>query len=269
MNEKLIADLELMTLSAIEGGAMARGFLADGFKREANKTEGDPWVTNADHAIDARLKEILTAARPGYGWLSEETAADLSQLEKEYVFVVDPIDGTRAFVNSGDHFGVSVGLLHNGQPILGAVYRPVEHQLITGGPAVGVFVDGKPVQPQTHQGKPRLLVGHREQMKGRFATFTEDFEIAVEGSIAYRYAMVGAGLAEVAVSYHELSLWDVCAGHAIARAGGAEAFLLATGETFNYRGPNLTLPAGTMCGRVENNSAWRATFNHPAVIAKL
>jgi myo-inositol-1(or 4)-monophosphatase len=266
---KLIADLELITLAAIEGGALARGYLAAGFTREANKTEGDPWVTNADRAIDARLKEILTAARPDYGWLSEETAADLSQLAREYVFVVDPIDGTRAFVNSGDNFGVSVGLLHKGQPILGAVYRPVEHQLITGGQGLGVFVDGQPAQRQPHMGKPRLLAGYREQAKGRFDRFSEDFEIIVEGSIAYRYAMVGAGLAEAAVSYHEMSLWDTCAGHAIARAGGAEAFIIASDESYNYRGPNLVLPAGTMCTLVENKDAWRQVFNHPVTSTKL
>lgn len=267
--DKRIADLELMTLAAIEGGAMARGFLAEGFKREANKTQGDPFVTNADRAIDARLKEVLTAARPDYGWLSEETAADLTQLDKEYVFVVDPIDGTRSFIDRGNHFGVSIGLLHHGQPILGAVYRPVEHQLITGGPGLGVFVDGKPVVPTLNPGKPRLLVGHRENVKGRFTRYEEDFSIAVEGSIAFRYAMVAAGLADVAVSYHELSLWDVCAGDAIARAGGAEAFVIATGEGYDYRHPSLTLPPATMCVRVENKEAWRQLFNHPATVAKL
>ena len=76
-------------------------------------------------------------------------------------------------------------------------------------------------------------------------------------------------LAEVAVSYHEMGLWDACAGHAIARAGNAEAFIMASGETYNYRGPNLILPAGTMCAQVENKDAWRQVFNHPVTAVKL
>jgi myo-inositol-1(or 4)-monophosphatase len=206
------------------------------------------------------LKEILTAARPDYGWLSEETAADLTQLTKNHVFVVDPIDGTRSFIDRGNNFGVSVGLLYKGQPVLGVVYRPVEHQLISGGQGLGVFLDGKPVGAKTYAGKPRLLVGYRENNRGRYEQFDADFDIQVEGSIAYRYAMVGAGLAEVAVSYHELSLWDVAAGHAIARAGGAEAFMMATGESYNYQGPSLTLPPATMCAAVENKDTWRQVF---------
>lgn len=254
-------DLNLMTRAALEGGAMARTFLTEGFVREANKTSGDPFITNADRAIDTRLKEILTAARPDYGWLSEETAADLTQLQKDYVFVVDPIDGTRAFVDIGGQFAVSVGLLHQGQPVLGVVYRPVENQLISGGPAVGgVWFNGTPVPPRTSFTKPRVLVGYREEDRGLFARYENNFVPQVEGSIAYRYAMVGAGLAELAVTYHSLNLWDVCAGHAIALAGGADAQVLATGEAYNYRGPNLALPCGTFCALTPHLDVWRQVF---------
>ena len=244
--ENLLADLELMTLAAQEGGALARQYLVTGVKREANKTVGDPYVTAADRAIDQHLQRLLTTARPEYGWLSEESAHLPGQTAREFCFVVDPIDGTRAYCHIGREFAVSVGLLYQGQPLLGAIYRPVEHQLLTGGLGVGVFQDGRPSIRQTTTAKPRLVVGYREEKHGRFDQFTEQFQVEVHGSIAYRYGLVATGYAQAAVSFHELSLWDVAAGHALVRATGGE-LVTFRGDTVDYTTASPTLAPGLLC----------------------
>ena len=261
--ETLLADLELITLAAIEGGALARQHLVTGIKREVNKTEGDPYVTAADRAIDRHLHNILTTARPGYGWLSEEFMNEPDQIQREFCFVVDPIDGTRAYCHIGREFAVSVGLLYHGQPLLGAVYRPVEHQLLTGGLGVGVFKDGQAVTrqatPPPPPTKPRLVVGYREEKRGRFEAMAGDYTIEVHGSIAYRYGLVATGYAHAAVSYHELSLWDVAAGHALARAMGCDVTLL-NGQPIDYTAADFTIPPGSLCGPTPALPALQAQF---------
>ena len=75
-------------------------------------------------AVDAFLRETLLAQRPDYGWLSEETADDLARRSRERVFVVDPIDGTRAFIEGADHWCVSLAVVEDGRPVVAALAAP-------------------------------------------------------------------------------------------------------------------------------------------------
>ena len=94
------------------------------------KAGGSP-VTEADIAVDDFLRTTLLAARPDYGWLSEETADDPARLDRPRVFVVDPIDGTRAFIEGGDVWCVSLAVVEEGRPVVAALNAPARNEVYT------------------------------------------------------------------------------------------------------------------------------------------
>ena len=117
-------DLALLERSVRDAGKIAREFFEAGTFKRWDKSKGNP-VTEADIAVDKFLRETLTAARPGYGWLSEETEDDVARLKARNVFVVDPIDGTIAFMKNRPHFTVCAGIVRDGLPVAGVVFNPM------------------------------------------------------------------------------------------------------------------------------------------------
>jgi myo-inositol-1(or 4)-monophosphatase len=116
------ADLPLILEAAREAGELAIAVRRRGL--EVEWKEGGSPVTNADLAADALLMQRLSGARPDYGWLSEETADSAERLGKRRLFVVDPIDGTRAFLRDAPWWSVCVAVVEDGQPIAAVVAAP-------------------------------------------------------------------------------------------------------------------------------------------------
>ena len=117
------ADLELIESAARDAGELALRFKREGKVQTWSKEGGSP-VTSADLAVDRQLQEQLKAARPDYGWLSEETADDRSRLSARRTFVVDPIDGTIAYIKDRPFWTVCIGVVQNGQPTCGVLHAP-------------------------------------------------------------------------------------------------------------------------------------------------
>ena len=121
--DQWISDLELITMAAKAAGERALSF----FRKNPDvqwKNEGRSPVSEADYAANDILKEKLLTARPNYGWLSEETDDDEARLGCDTVFVVDPIDGTRAFIAGKEVWCVSVAVVHLGRPVAGVLFAP-------------------------------------------------------------------------------------------------------------------------------------------------
>ena len=114
------------------------------------KVGHDP-VTEADRAVDDILRKTLL--RPGEGWLSEETVDDFTRLDKERVWVVDPLDGTREFVQGIPEFCVSIAMVENGVPVAGGICNPATDELILGSRETGVTYNGKPSQPSQRRSR--------------------------------------------------------------------------------------------------------------------
>ena len=222
------AQLDVLTTATKKAGEMARTFQQKGFARLDNKAQGDPFLTEADMALDAYLKETLTAAFPDYGWLSEETDTDPRSLENDFCWIVDPIDGTRGFVDGKSSFAVSVGLVHRGQPVAGGVYAPMEDVLITGAVGEGVFLNGQATQTTAMQRTtreetartPEILVSNTEVSKGLWQGLEHEFCLTPKGSVAYKLALLAAGQTQGVISLKPKNLHDVCAGHAMLAATG-------------------------------------------------
>src|SRR5215472_3909935 len=131
-------------MEAAQGaGAIARRYF-DGTFRKWEKTKGEP-VTEADLEVDRFLFEMLTAARPGYGWLSEESADNEARLKTEKTFVVDPIDGTIAFLRGRPHFTHAIAVVEKGRPTAAVVLNPITGECFGAAAGRGATLDGRPI----------------------------------------------------------------------------------------------------------------------------
>ena len=119
----MISDYKLAIEASIEAGKIIMKYYLNKYEIKG-KSYQNP-VTTADQEADFYLKSVLTKARPNYGWLSEETADTSNRLDKEMVWIVDPLDGTKEFIEGVPHFVVSVALVKNGEPIIGVLHNPV------------------------------------------------------------------------------------------------------------------------------------------------
>ncbi len=209
---------------------------------EAEYKAGHDPVTAADRAVDAVLHQTLL--RDGEGWLSEETADSPARLDKERVWIVDPLDGTREFVLGLPEFCVSVGFVENGRPVAGGIYNPATKETFLGSVDSGVLYNGKPAQPshrKTLEGA-LVLASRSEVKRGEWKQFEGTaFQIRAMGSVAYKLALVSAGLADITFTLTPKNEWDVAAGAALVEAaGGFVSTLEKTNLTANRRDPLLS-----------------------------
>ncbi|HET7560367.1 MAG TPA: 3'(2'),5'-bisphosphate nucleotidase CysQ [Limnochordia bacterium] len=209
--------------AAITSAGHAVQRLAEGGFEVARKANSDP-VTTADLEADRILKEALLGAFPESGWLSEETRDDARRLACEWVWIVDPIDGTKEYVEGVPHYAVSVALVQAGQAKLGAVYNPARDELFLGAEGEGVLLNGAPVYARrTMADRPLLLASRSEIKRGEFAPFAPAAEIEPVGSIAYKLALVAAGRADATFSLGPKNEWDIAAGVLLVQAAGGHA----------------------------------------------
>jgi myo-inositol-1(or 4)-monophosphatase len=224
----------LLETACREAGAIARRYQSEGFQT-FTKTKGDPFLTEADTAIDTYLRTTLLAARPEYGWLSEETEDDNSRLAKTKCWVVDPIDGTRDFVERTGNFAVSAALVDAGAPVAAVVYNPMKEHLVSASKGDGLFLNGAKVAAKAVPSflDAECLVSVTETRKGKWAALDSRVRTRPVGSVAYKLALVAAGLSDMTASLAEKNLWDICAGHLLCEEAGC-IFTDLSGRSVRY-----------------------------------
>ncbi len=215
------ADRALLLEAAEAAGAVALSF----FGRAPQVWEKDGAagpVTEADLAANALLAERLRAARPDYGWLSEETPDDSARLDCARVFIVDPIDGTRAFIAGEAGWCVALAVAERGRPIAAAAVFPVLGAAYGAHEGGGAARDGAPIAPSYRAalegahvlaGAPQFEARH---WAGPAPVVRRDFR----PSMVHRMVMVAEGAADAAVSFRGTWEWDAAAGELIAREAG-------------------------------------------------
>jgi myo-inositol-1(or 4)-monophosphatase len=232
-------------LARIEAALDAARVVFARFTPGAIETEykiGHDPVTEADRAVDRVLRENLL--RDGEGWLSEESADDMSRLDKRRVWVVDPLDGTREFVQGIPEFCVSIGFVEDGRPVAGGISNPATNETVVGAIDAGVRYNGKPARPSqrtTFEGS-LILASRSEVKRGEWQQFqSDDYRIRPMGSVAYKLGCVAAGLADITFTLTPKHEWDVAAGAALVEsAGGFVATLDNAPLRCNQRSPLLT-----------------------------
>lgn len=208
-----IRDLEVLSNCVREAGQAVFRMAKKGFET-AYKENKDP-ITTADLEADRILKEGLLQHFPYAGWLSEETQDDLSRLNKKWVWIVDPIDGTKEYVSGIPEYTVSVALAENGWPVLAAVYNPATEEMFSAARGQGAWLNGEAIKAEHPLGdRPILLASRTEINRGEFKAFEPFAEIHPCGSIAYKLAMIAAGRANGTFSLGSKNDWNIAAGGA-------------------------------------------------------
>jgi len=212
-------DLALIAAAAEAAGRIALAFF--GNQPRAWTKGADSPVTEADIASDRYLFETLLSARPDYGWLSEETADTPDRLTRERIFIVDPIDGTRGFMEGSLDWCVSVAVVERGRPIAGVLSVPARGELFEATRGGGARLNGRPllaVAPEA--GATLRFSGPMRHQRAFAAAGLAIGERRVTPSLAYRLALVAAGRLEVATASPDARDWDLAAADLLVHEAG-------------------------------------------------
>lgn len=244
------ADFALMKDAVREAGALAMRFFLTGHRQWSKAHDNTP-VTEADIEVNELLHRRLGGARPAYGWLSEETEDDSSRLTQPHVWVVDPIDGTRAFAKGKPHFVISVALVEEGRPVLGVLFNPAMDEFFEASEGGGAFLNGKPI----HVSAARAIGGCR---MAAFAPMFKhpawpepwpEMEILERNSVAYRIALVACGAADAALALNGKSDWDLAAADIILHEAGGR-ITAHDGSSFRYNRHSTRHPSLLAAGPI-------------------
>ncbi len=188
---------------------------------ESTFKSGDDPLTQADLMVDDVLRRVLP--RDGEGWLSEETVDSTDRLARSRVWIVDPIDGTREFVQGIPEWCISIGLIVDGQAVAGGVHNPATGERITGAIGHGVKYSGKgDVVGGTCLTDATVGASRSELKRGEWDPFTHCVSnIVPTGSVAYKLALVAAGRLDATWTLCPKNEWDLAGGAALLAAAGA------------------------------------------------
>ncbi len=239
-------DLVLLEKVVREAGAVAREI----FNRSCEtwrKEDGSP-VTEADLAVNRYLSEHLRSARPDYAWLSEENEDDRSRFTAKRIFVVDPIDGTLAFVKRRPQFTVSVAVLEGCEPVAAAVYNPMTDEFYAAAAGEGARLNGAPIRVSSQPAIDgcRLLASKATLTNPRWAPWPA-MHVENPNSIAYRVALVAAGRFDAAITMASIHDWDLAAADLILREAGG-VITSIEGEEPRYNRESVIQPSVLAAG---------------------
>lgn len=215
-------DLALLTAAARQAGEVALRF----WKRDPkvwDKGGDEGPVTEADHAVNDLLADVLRKARPGYGWLSEETPDDPARLDCDHVFILDPIDGTRAFIAGEDSFSHSLAVARNGVVTAGVVFVPALDRMFTATIDGLATLNDQPIRctPRSRLEGANFLTPASNLKPDLWPGGVPPISRSFRPSVAYRLALVAQGRFDGMLSFRNAWEWDIAAGSLIAERAGA------------------------------------------------
>jgi len=187
------------------------------------KPDGTGPVTEADLAVNAMLADTLRNARPDYGWLSEEDDDSAARLTASRQFIIDPIDGTRAFIAGEETFAHSLAVAEQGRVVAGVVYLPALDRLYTATATGPALKDGEPIRASTRteiEGATLLTTAPNlapDHWPGGVPAVKRSFRT----SLAYRLCLVAEGRHDGMLTLRDAWEWDIAAGALIAMRAGA------------------------------------------------
>jgi myo-inositol-1(or 4)-monophosphatase len=248
MAASLAADLKLLEEAARLAGEAALRYFRPGeaTTAEVSYKEGNSPVSEADHAANDVLEQHLRRARPSYQWISEETLDAEERLTASHLFVVDPIDGTRAFIAGLPQWCVSVALVVDGAPIAGVIHSPPLGVTYAGAKGLGAFRNGAPIRVSRRRSLQKAVVAGGKQTLERLQELTGS---AVQAgpripSLALRLALAAENRIDLALAATGAHDWDIAAADIILMEAGG-VLLDMDGERLVYNRPSLR--RGPLC----------------------
>ncbi len=215
-------DLSLLIDAAEEAGKVASQFTGTTAQRW-DKPGGAGPVTEADLAVNKMLEAELQAARPDYGWLSEESEDSAARLERDTVFIIDPIDGTRSFTEGSRTWAHSLAIAHKGIVTAAVIFLPLRGLMYTAEVGKGAHLNDKPLTPGNRTKLPGAdILTNRGSMDKKFwRDAPPQINRSHRPSLAYRMALVAQGRYDAMLTVFPAWEWDIAAGDLILREAGA------------------------------------------------
>jgi 3'(2'), 5'-bisphosphate nucleotidase len=256
--------LDSLVTAAVEAGRAAVAIYRGDFSVQTKADESP--VTAADHAAEAVILAHLAQAAPGIPVVAEEqvAAGRIPQAAATF-FLVDPVDGTKEFVQKRGDFTVNIALVREGVPVLGVVYAPARSQLFAGDVAVGKAFrseqspdDSKPAARTPIRTRAPLNGGltvvasrsHRSPETDDWLSQVKVSELVSVGS-SLKFCLLAAGEADLYPRLGPTMEWDTAAGHAVLAAAGGSVLNL-DGSPFRYGKPDFRNPHFIATGRLES-----------------
>jgi myo-inositol-1(or 4)-monophosphatase len=216
------AELAVAEQAARDAGVAVMGLFKGKFDvRE--KSKNNP-VTSADLEANRIIHEAIAKSFPNDGWLSEEDQDDERRLSLSRVWVVDPIDGTKEFIEGVPQFAISIGFVVDGRPTVAIVFNPAKERFYQAAAGQGAFLNGAAIRVTGRDEitGAQLLVSRSEPQK-RFQVFVDRCALRPVGSIAYRLAKIAGGDGDGTLTFRNIHEWDICAGVLLVEEAGGKA----------------------------------------------
>ena len=227
----MTADLDLLLEALRDAGALALAMQAKGYGHK-QKRDGT-FVTDVDLAVDDLLKTRIGMARPADGWLSEETPDTPDRLSKQRLWIADPIDGTRGFLQGSGPWGIGMALTINGEAHLSAILQPADGLLFHAVKGGGAFVNGTRI---TSANLRNVITAKRYRTALANGGFAPETDSPIP--LLLRLASIGHGKHGGAISIGNKNDWDLAAGHLlVTEAGGIISNLSGAGMIYNRPEP--------------------------------
>lgn len=240
-----LADIQDITLSA--GEIIRKYFYED---VQVNYKSDETPVTIADLKTNEFLKEKLNKLMHQAHWLSEEDKDNKERLSQEYVWVVDPLDGTQSFVEKMPELSVSIALLKNGIPFIGAVYNPITRQggFYNGFTEELKFIGFEPRKAVEKLESAKIVVSRSEFIHRKINEFFKEFpHIKPVGSVANKLMKIAGGSEDFYYSVHPKSEWDIAGGVALLQAAGKK-YVRFDNQPLVFNQDNPIVDSGSVAG---------------------
>lgn len=226
-DRSLAEDMVTLRALAREAGKLAQSFMQDGQSAHSWHKQGGSPVTEADIAVNTLCADRLKSARPEYGWLSEETLDDRQARQKDRCWVVDPIDGTRAYLRDDPNWCIGLALVEEGEAVAGVIYAPVLDQFYEAQWQKGAFLNGQPIRVSNQVSEQGCRVIAAQDVLRRHAWPEPWPELTIPhkkpNSTLLRLAFVASGAWDATLILGEKSDWDLAAGVVLVHEAGGTA----------------------------------------------
>tara|TARA_B100001013_G_scaffold28204_1_gene15469 strand:- start:9787 stop:10566 length:780 start_codon:yes stop_codon:yes gene_type:complete len=241
-------DLKLAINASLKAGEIIMQYYCDDYEIK-EKGYHNP-VTTADKEADSYLKSTLMSARPQYGWLSEETVDSKNRLNKEKVWIVDPLDGTKEFIEGVPQFVVSIALVEKGIPIIGVLHNPVTKETFHAAKGEGAYLDQGQYRCSIKDSTRDMVIlnSRSETRRGLWEPYKKHFkELRPIGSVAYKMGLTAIGKADIFATLRPKNEWDICAGTCLINEAGGKVINL-NGKDITFNNQKTLIEPGLIAG---------------------
>ncbi len=241
-------DLKLAINASLKAGEIIMQYYCDDYEIK-EKGYHNP-VTTADKEADSYLKSTLMSARPQYGWLSEETVDSKNRLNKEKVWIVDPLDGTKEFIEGVPQFVVSIALVEKGIPIIGVLHNPVTKETFHAAKGEGAYLNQGQYRCSIKDSTRDMVIlnSRSETRRGLWEPYKKHFkELQPIGSVAYKMGLTAIGKADIFATLRPKNEWDICAGTCLINEAGGKVINL-NGKDITFNNQKTLIEPGLIAG---------------------